>query len=137
MFAQEIFQTRLSDMMKAKSSRHHRGCREGKNVQFSRPCCTRNPCHAEELQSLEEKLTSKYEADLKTRVESTVAEALKAKPTTNAEADQKAAIDAAIADYEKQAQARFVEEITSAAIRHAEDVASAADRGRMEVGTSC
>ena len=77
--------------------------------------------HAEELRSLEEKLTSKYEADLKTRVESAVAEALKVKPTTNADADQKAAIEAAIAEYDKKVQAR-----------HNEEIASAVDRGRME-----
>lgn len=77
--------------------------------------------HAEELRGLEEKLSSKYEADLKTRVEAAVAEALKATPTTSADADQKAAIEAAIAEYDKQLQTR-----------HAEEIASAVDRGRME-----
>ena len=88
--------------------------------------------HAEELRSLEEKLTTKHEADLKTRVESAVTEALKAKPTTVADADQKPAIEAAIAEYEKQAQARRAEEIASIEARHAEEIASAVDRGRME-----
>ena len=77
--------------------------------------------HTEELRSLEEKLTAKYEVDLKTRVEAAVAEALKATPTTSADADQKAAIEAAIAEYDKQLQTR-----------HAEEIASAVDRGRME-----
>ena len=88
--------------------------------------------HAEELRSLEEKLTTKHEADLKALVESAVAEALKAKPTTSAEADQKSAIEAAIAEYEKQAQARRAEEIASIEARHAEEIASAVDRGRLE-----
>jgi len=77
--------------------------------------------HAEELRNLKETLTSKHEADLKTRVETAVAEALKAKPTTGADADQKVAIEAAIAEYDKQVQAR-----------HAEEIASAVDRGRLE-----
>jgi nucleoprotein TPR len=88
--------------------------------------------HAEELRSLEEKLTTKHEADLKARVESAVAEALKARPTTGADADQKPAIEAAIAEYEKQAQARRAEEMVSIEARHAEEIASAVDRGRME-----
>ena len=88
--------------------------------------------HAEELRSLEEKLTTKYEADLKAGVESAVAEALKARPTTGADADQKPAIEAAIAEYEKQVQARRAEEMTSIEARHAEEIASAVDRGRME-----
>lgn len=88
--------------------------------------------HAEELRSLEEKLTTKHEADLKARVESAVAAALKAKPTTGADADQKPAIEAAIAEYEKQVQARRAEEMASIEARHAEEIASAVDRGRME-----
>ena len=88
--------------------------------------------HAEELRILEEKLTTKYEADLKARVESAVAEALKARPTTGADADPKQAIEAAIAEYEKQVQARRVEEMASIEARHAEEIASAVDRGRME-----
>ena len=82
--------------------------------------------HAEELRSLEEKLALKHEADLKTHVDSAVAEALKtealkAQPTTGTDTDQKAAIEAAIAEYDKQVSAR-----------HAEEIASAVDRGRME-----
>ena len=88
--------------------------------------------HAEELRSLEEKLTTKHEADLKARVESAVAEALKARPTTGADADQKPAIEAAIAEYEKQIQARRTEEMALIEARHAEEIASAVDRGRME-----
>lgn len=88
--------------------------------------------HAEELRSLEEKLTTKHEADLKARVESAVAEALKARPTTGADADQKPAIEAAIAEYEKQVQARRTEEMALIEARHAEEIASAVDRGRME-----
>ena len=88
--------------------------------------------HAEELRSLEEKLTTKHEADLKARVESAVAEALKTKPSTGADVDQKAAIEAAIAEHEKQAQARRAEEMASIEARHAEEIASAVDRGRME-----
>ena len=88
--------------------------------------------HAEELQSLEEKLTTKHEADLKARVESALAEALKTRPTTGAGADQKPAIEAAIAEYEKQVQARRTEEMASIEARHAEEIASAVDRGRME-----
>jgi nucleoprotein TPR len=88
--------------------------------------------HAEELRSLEERLTTKREADLKARVESAVAEALKAKPATGADADQKPAVEAAIAEYEKQVQARRAEEMASIEARHAEEIASAVDRGRME-----
>lgn len=88
--------------------------------------------HAEELRSLEEKLITKHEADLKARVESAVAGALKARPTTGADADQKPAIEAAIAEYEKQVQARRAEEMASIEARHAEEIASAVDRGRME-----
>jgi nucleoprotein TPR len=88
--------------------------------------------HAEELRSLEEKLTTKHEADLKARVESAVAEALKARPTTGADADQKPAIEAAIAEYEKQVQARRAEEMASIEARHVDEIASAVDRGRME-----
>ena len=88
--------------------------------------------HAEELRSLEEKLTTKHEADLKTRVESAVAGALKTKPSTGADVDQKAVIEAAIAEHEKQAQARRAEEMASIEARHAEEIASAVDRGRME-----
>jgi nucleoprotein TPR len=88
--------------------------------------------HAEELRSLEEKLTSKHEANLKARLESAVTEALKARPTTGADADQKPAIEAAIAEYEKQSQARRAEEMVSIEARHAEEIASAVDRGRME-----
>lgn len=88
--------------------------------------------HAEELLSLEERLTAKHETDLKARVESAVAEALKARPTTGADADQKPAIEAAIAEYEKQVQARHAEEMASIEARHAEEIASAVDRGRME-----
>ena len=143
MFAQEKFQTRISDMMKAKAAdveKQAAAITEAVEKAKADMSSSADPAaqdtlqkrHAEELRSLEEKLTSKYEADLKTRVESAVAEALKAKPTTDAEADQKAAIDAAIADYEKQAQARRDEETASAAARHAEEIASAVDRGRME-----
>jgi nucleoprotein TPR len=78
--------------------------------------------HAEELRRLEKKLTLKHEADLKTRVDSAVAEALKAKPTPGTDTDQKAAIEAAIAEYDKQVSARHAEEIASSAV----------DRGRME-----
>ena len=88
--------------------------------------------HAEELRSLEESLTTKHEADLKARVETAVAEAMKARPTTGVDADQKLAIEAAIAEYEKQAQARRAEEMASIEARHAEEIASAVDRGRME-----
>ena len=88
--------------------------------------------HAEELRSLEERLTTKHEADLKARVESAVAGALKANSTPGTDTDQKSAIQAAIAEYEKQVQARRAEEMTSIEARHAEEIASAVDRGRME-----
>ena len=89
-------------------------------------------CHAEELWSLEEKLTSKHEAVLKTRVENAVTEALKAKPTINADTDQKAAIEAAITDYEKQAQACCAEKTALIKACHGEDIASAIDHGHLE-----
>ena len=140
---QEKFQTRISGMMKTKAADAEKQAAaiteavEKAKADMSHsvdPTAqeTVQKRHAEELRSLEEKLISKHEADLKTRVENAVAEALKAKPTTDADADQKAAIEAAIAEYEKQAQARRAEETASIEARHAEDIASAVDRGRME-----
>ncbi|KAF8967178.1 hypothetical protein BDZ97DRAFT_1917117 [Flammula alnicola] len=80
--------------------------------------------HAEELKAKEEKLNAQHAAELKTRIDAAVDAALKARPVTapapNA-ADQKAAIDAAVAEHKKELEAR-----------HAEEIASAVDRGRME-----
>ena len=76
--------------------------------------------HAEELRLLREELSAKYQADLQIAVDSAVQAALKDKPATT-DVDQKAIIDAAIAEHEKTLQAR-----------HAEEIASAVDRGRME-----
>lgn len=85
--------------------------------------------HAEELMALEEKLKAEHLAELQARIESAVENALKARPAAasdppaNAEA-QKTAIDAAIAEFKKDLEAR-----------HAEEIASAVDRGRMEQAT--
>lgn len=76
--------------------------------------------HAEELRLLREELSAKYQADLQIAVDSAVQAALKDKPATT-NVDQKAIIDAAIAEHEKALQAR-----------HAEEIASAVDRGRLE-----
>jgi nucleoprotein TPR len=76
--------------------------------------------HAEELRLLREGLSAKYQADLQIAVDSAVQAALKDKPATTDD-DQKAIIDAAIAEHEKALQAR-----------HAEEIASAVDRGRLE-----
>jgi nucleoprotein TPR len=143
MSAQDKFQSRISGMMKTKAADAEKQAAaiteavEKAKADMSNsvdPAAqeTIQKRHAEELRSLERKLTSKHEAELKTRVENAVAEALKAKPTTDADTDQKAAIEAAIADYEKQAQARRAEETALIEARHAEDIASAVDRGRME-----
>ena len=76
--------------------------------------------HAEELRLLREQLSAKYQADLQIAVDSAVQAALKDKPATT-DVDQKVIIDAAIAEHEKALQAR-----------HAEEIASAVDRGRLE-----
>lgn len=75
--------------------------------------------HAEELRLLREELSAKYQADLQIAVDSAVQAASKDKPATTV--DQKAIIDAAIAEHDKALQAR-----------HAEEIASAVDRGRLE-----
>ena len=80
--------------------------------------------HAEELRAQEAKLKAQYDADVKARIDAAVAEALKSRPEAPAAAanpDQQAAIDAAIAEHEKKIQAR-----------HAEEIHSAVERGRLE-----
>ena len=80
--------------------------------------------HAEELRAQETKLKAQYDADVKARIDAAVAEALKSRPEAPAAAanpDQQAAIDAAIAEHEKKIQAR-----------HAEEIHSAVERGRLE-----
>ena len=82
--------------------------------------------HAEQLRSLEEKLKAQYDIELKAKVDSAVAEALKAQPTpadppARNSADQQAAIDAALEQFKKEIETR-----------HAEEIASAVERGRME-----
>lgn len=130
--SQEKFQARISDLMKTKAAdaeKQAAAVTEAVEKAKADISNSSDPAaqealqkrHAEELRSLEEKLTLKHETELKTQIESAVAEALKAKPTTSTDVDQKAAIDAAIAKYDEQVQAR-----------HAEDIASAVDRGRME-----
>lgn len=76
--------------------------------------------HTEELQALEQKLKAQHESELKARVDA----ALKSRPApaTNP-ADQQAVVDAALAEFEKKLQQR-----------HAEEIASAVERGRMEQG---
>lgn len=143
MSAQEKFQSRISDLMKTKAADAEKQAAavteavEKAKADMSNSADptaqeTLQKRHAENIRSLEEKLTLKYEADLKSRVESAVADALKAKPNADADADQKASIEAAITEYEKQVQIRHAEEIASIEARHAEDIASAVDRGRME-----
>ena len=76
--------------------------------------------HAEELQALEQKLKTHHESELKARVDA----ALKSRPAPAANsADQQAVVDAALAEFEKKVQQR-----------HAEEIASAVERGRMEQG---
>jgi nucleoprotein TPR len=79
--------------------------------------------HAEELRTLEERLTAKHQAELNAAAEAARTAAGQEKPPagTVSEDDLKAAIAAAIATHEKELQAR-----------HAEDIASAVERGRME-----
>lgn len=80
--------------------------------------------HAEELKALEEKLRAQYAADMKAHADKAVEEALRSRPVlasaTNPEA-QKLAVDAAIAEFKKKLETQ-----------HAEEIASAVDRGRME-----
>ncbi|KAF8903177.1 hypothetical protein CPB84DRAFT_810991 [Gymnopilus junonius] len=80
--------------------------------------------HAEQLRSLEERLKAQYDAELKARVESAVAEALKTSPASTPiqnSTDQQAAIDAALGQFKKDIETR-----------HSEEIASAVERGRME-----
>jgi nucleoprotein TPR len=75
--------------------------------------------HAEELRSLEAKLNTKHQEELKAQLE----KAQQGKPATaagaaqNKETDQKAAIDVAITELQA---------------KHAEEIAAAVERGRME-----
>lgn len=75
--------------------------------------------HAEELRALEERLTSKHQEELKANAALETVAGDKPPPATGV--DQKAAIAAAIEEHEKQL-----------ASRHAEEIASAVERGRME-----
>ena len=77
--------------------------------------------HAEELRTQEQILSARHKEELKKAVDAAVEAARKEKPVLSSEVDQKAAIDAAIAEHEKQLQKR-----------HADEIASAVDRGRME-----
>lgn len=80
--------------------------------------------HAEELKALEEKLNAQHAAELKTRIDAAVDAANKTRPASAPAvntADQQATIDAAIAEFKKDLETR-----------HAEEIASAVDRGRME-----
>jgi nucleoprotein TPR len=81
--------------------------------------------HAEEMRALEQQLTGKHNEELKAAVEAAVAAAQQDKPMASfSEEDRKAAITAAIVEHEKQLSAR-----------HAEEIASAVERGRMEQAT--
>lgn len=75
--------------------------------------------HADELRSLEEQLTAKHQQQLKEALDAVEKE--KTVPANGV--DHKAAIEAAIAEHEKQAEAR-----------HAEEIAAAVERGRLESG---
>jgi nucleoprotein TPR len=78
--------------------------------------------HAEELRVLEERLTAKHQEELKAAIKAS--EERKSTGALSSEVDHTAAIAAAIAAHEKEIQGR-----------HAEEIASAVERGRMEQAT--
>lgn len=137
-FSNEKLQSRIADMTKARATNQERAAELQAGVvseavekarlewqsqnQSSTPQLSADlqRQHAEELRLLREELSAKYQADLQIAVDSAVQAALKDKPATT-NVDQKAIIDAAIAEHEKALQAR-----------HAEEIASAVDRGRLE-----
>ncbi|KAF9483517.1 hypothetical protein BDN70DRAFT_873831 [Pholiota conissans] len=135
-FQNDKFQARIQDLTKARQQEAEKQAAaiaeavekaktETNNVGPVAPALEQlSRRHAEELKSLEEKLNGQHSAELKTRIDAAVEAALKARPASAppvSSTDQQAAIDAAIAEHKKEIE-----------VRHAEEIASAVDRGRME-----
>lgn len=119
---QEKFQARVNNMMKAKVAEDERLAAEKSNNQQGAAVTAQAELvkrHAEELHSLETKLTAKHQEELKAAVEKAQQEkpAPDAGGDQNIQADQKAAIEVAIAELQA---------------RHAEEISAAVERGRME-----
>lgn len=118
----EKFQARVNNMMKAKVAEDERLAAEKSNNQQGAAVTAQAELvkrHAEELHSLETKLTAKHQEELKAAVEKAQQEkpAPDAGGDQNIQADQKAAIEVAIAELQA---------------RHAEEISAAVERGRME-----
>jgi nucleoprotein TPR len=120
---QDKYQARINTMMKAKAAEDERlAVEKSNNEQGSIASAAQTELvkrHAEELRSLEAKLTANHQEELKAAVE----KAQQEKPAPNAggdqntQTDQKAAVDAAIAELQA---------------KHAEEISAAVERGRME-----
>ena len=119
MVAQEKFQARINNLMKAKAAEDERHAAEKSNNEQALTAAAQAELaarHAEELRALETKLTDKHQEELQAAIK----KAQQEKPTPNAggdQTDQKAAIEAAIAELQT---------------KHAEEISAAVERGRME-----
>ncbi|KDR82878.1 hypothetical protein GALMADRAFT_58080 [Galerina marginata CBS 339.88] len=133
-FQNDKFQARIQDLMKAKAAEADKQAalvseavekaKADMNAGADPTTQELSKRHADELRALEEKLKAQHETELKAKVVSAVQEALKTQPAPAPpanNADQQAVIDASVEIFKKEIEAR-----------HAEDIASAVDRGRME-----
>jgi nucleoprotein TPR len=138
---QEKFQAKIHDLQKARAADAERAAAQQEasvkaatesvmaQLQSSNASSSSEELskrHAEEMRALQERLSKKYQEDQKAAVDAAVAAVQIGQPSgaSPSESGQSAAIAAAVAAREKELQAL-----------HAEEIASAVDRGRMEQAT--